>query len=75
VKGGKLHGLIGQKYYGWGYDSMVISYDRVTANKQFQAFSDSKFDVVCSSNVDQMASMWAAQDFTKTLPECDLLSQ
>jgi len=75
MKANKLHGLIGQKYYGWGYDSVVISYDRVTANKPFQAFSDSKFDVVCSSNVDQMASFWDSQDFTKPLAECDLLSK
>jgi len=75
MKAGKVHGLIGQKYYGWGYDSVGISFDRVTQNKQFQEFTDSKFDVVCPNNVDQMKSMWDAQDFTKTLPDCDLLNK
>lgn len=75
LKAGKVHGLIGQKYYGWGYDSVQMSYDRVNANRQFQSFTDSKFDVVCSNNVDQMKSMWDAKDFTKALPECDLLAR
>ncbi len=70
LQAGKVHGLIGQKYYGWGFDSIQMSYLRLKNNKPFQSFTDSKFDVVCANNAADVMDMWAKKDFTKDLPAC-----
>jgi ribose transport system substrate-binding protein len=67
MKGGYLVGLVGQKYWGWGYDTIQMLYDRVAKGKQFEDWVDSGMDIVTVKNVDAMAEAWATHDFTKPL--------
>jgi ribose transport system substrate-binding protein len=69
LKDGYVSGLVGQKYWGWGYDTVQMIYDNITAGKQFEDWTDSGMDIVTECNVDAMADMWASSDFTKTLPD------
>lgn len=68
LKDGLLHGLVGQKYWGWGYDSIQILYDYVVNNKSFPKWVDSGMDLVTEKNVDAMIRAWQTKDFTKPLP-------
>jgi len=68
VKDGMIYGLVGQKYWGWGYDSIQMMYDRVVHNKKFESFTNSGMDIVTAKNVDAMAEAWKNRDFTKPLP-------
>ncbi|HEY8426670.1 MAG TPA: sugar-binding protein [Limnochordales bacterium] len=68
LKDGLLHGLVGQKYWGWGYDSIQILYDYVVNNKTFPEWVDSGMDLVTANNVDAMIRAWETKDFTKPLP-------
>ena len=68
VKDGLLHGLVGQKYWGWGYDTVYMIYDRVVNGKEFAPFTDSGMDIVSLANVDAMAAAWENSDFTQPLP-------
>ena len=72
VQNGMVAGLIGQKYWGWGYDAVGILYDRVMDNKIFGDWTDSGIDVVCPNNVDEMMSMWQEVDFTQLLTPCKI---
>ena len=69
LKDGYLQGLVGQKYWGWGYDTVNMLYEHATNDKTYPAFSDSGMDIVTRCNVDVMAEMWAKSDFTQTLPD------
>ncbi len=70
---GYLSALLGQKYFGWGYDSVSIMYDYLTDGRDVDEFLDSGFDVVCPNNVEDMGAKWQAADFTTPLtPACDL---
>lgn len=70
---GYLSALIGQKYFGWGYDTVSLLYDHVTTGKTIDAFIDSGFDVVCPNNAADMRAKWQAADFRTPLsPECAL---
>jgi ribose transport system substrate-binding protein len=65
---GVVQGLIGQKYFGWGYDALGIIYDIVKHGKTYPAFVDSGFDLV--TTVDQanaFIAKWKSQNF-KTGP-------
>ena len=68
LKDGLLHGLVGQKYWGWGYDSIQILYDHVVHGKTFPDWVDSGMDLVTASNVDAMIRAWETKDFTQPLP-------
>ncbi len=68
MKAGYLAGLVGQKYWGWGYDTVQMIYDRIVSGKTYQSFTNSGMDIVTPKNVDVMAEMWANKDFTKPLP-------
>jgi ribose transport system substrate-binding protein len=73
VQQGYVSALIGQKYFGWGYDTVSLMYDHLTSNAAIDDFIDSGFDVVCSNNADQMSEHWQAADFSQPLmPACDL---
>jgi ribose transport system substrate-binding protein len=69
LKDGYVQGLVGQKYWGWGYDTVQMIYDYITKGKKFESWTDSGMDIVTKCNVDVMAGMWAASDFTKKLPD------
>jgi len=68
LKDGFLSGLVGQKYWGWGYDTVQMIYDKIVNGKSYGDFTNSGMDLVTAKNVDAMAMMWAATDFTRKLP-------
>ncbi len=68
LRDGYLDGLIGQKYWDWGYESVQMVYDYVTAGKRFPPFIDTGFDIVTRNNVDAMARAWETNDFSQPLP-------
>jgi ribose transport system substrate-binding protein len=70
---GFVSALVGQKYFGWGYDTVAQMYGYLTAGRQVEEFIDSGFDVVCPNNLAVMRANWDSADFTVPLaPECDL---
>ena len=69
LKDGYVQGLVGQKYWGWGYDTVQMIYDKIMSGKQFESWTDSGMDIVTKCNVEAMADMWATSDFTKPLPD------
>jgi ribose transport system substrate-binding protein len=72
IDANEIQAMIGQKYWGWGYDSVQILFDKITANKTFPAYIDTGFDIVCSDNVAAMEAEWVSHDFTLALPKCSL---
>jgi ribose transport system substrate-binding protein len=69
LQDGLLYGLVGQKYWGWGYDTTQMIYDYIVNGAQFEPFTNSGMDIVTANNVEAMAEAWETQDFTKPLPE------
>ena len=68
VQDGLLHGLVGQKYWGWGYDTVYMLYDHVMNGTTFPSWTDSGMDIVSINNVEAMAAAWENADFTQPLP-------
>lgn len=68
LRDGYLTALIGQKYWGWGYDSVQILYDRIVAGQDFPPFIDTGTDIVTANNVDAMIRAWETNDFQTPLP-------
>lgn len=68
LKEGLLVGLVGQKYWGWGYDTIQMLFDYVVNKKEFPSWTDSGMDIVTIHNVDAMIEAWEKKDFTKPLP-------
>jgi ribose transport system substrate-binding protein len=68
VKDGLLHGLVGQKYWGWGYDTVHMIYNKIVNGAEFESFTNSGMDIVTPANSDAMATAWETQDFTQQLP-------
>jgi ribose transport system substrate-binding protein len=61
---GTVQGLIGQKYFGWGYDAVGILYDIVRFGLTVPPFVDSGFDLVTTTEqAEQLIDMWTRQDF------------
>ena len=73
MKKGMLQGLVGQKYWGWGYDTVQMIYDHIVKGKAFETWTDSGMDIVGPDNVDAMMKMWETSDFTKPLPKTKML--
>ena len=46
LENGTVQGLIGQKYFGWGYDGIGIMYDHVVNGIALPPFIDSGFDLL-----------------------------
>lgn len=69
LKDSYVHGLVGQKYWGWGYDTVQMIYDYIVKGTRYEDWTDSGMDIVTECNVDVMADMWATSDFTKVLPD------
>lgn len=71
MKQGYVSALLGQKYFGWGYDTVSLMYDHLTQGSEVSGFIDSGFDVVCPNNVEDMSTKWQAADFRTALsPAC-----
>jgi len=58
LKAGKVQVLLGQKYFGWGSETVKMLYDIVHGNKPATAIVDSGVDVVTKDNVDQYIADW-----------------
>ncbi len=69
LRDGYLVGLVGQKYWGWGYETVRILYEHIILGKQFPPFLDSGMDIVTRSNVDAMLRAWETGDFSRPLPD------
>jgi ribose transport system substrate-binding protein len=69
LKDGYLSGLVGQKYWEWGYDTIQILYDHVINGRSFPSFYNSGINVVTARNVDAMLQAWENGDFGQTLPD------
>jgi ribose transport system substrate-binding protein len=70
---GYISALLGQKYFGWGYDTVSLMYEHLTTGRRVSDFIDSGYDVVCPNNAEVMATRWESGDFSEPLrPECDL---
>ncbi|MEI7768960.1 MAG: sugar-binding protein [Chloroflexales bacterium] len=68
LRDGYLTALIGQKYWGWGYESIQIVYDRIVYGKAYPSFIDTGLDIVTAHNVDAMIRAWDSNDFQTPLP-------
>lgn len=68
LRDGYLSGLIDQKNWGWGYDTIQLVYDHVIGGRQFPAFTDSGFNIITQNNVEAMLRAWDTNDFSRPLP-------
>jgi ribose transport system substrate-binding protein len=69
LEDGYLQGLVGQKYWGWGYDTVQMIYDYIAKGTRYDDWTDSGMDLVTECNVEVMAEAWATSDFTTPLPD------
>jgi ribose transport system substrate-binding protein len=58
IKAGKAQVLIGQKYFGWGSETVKLLYDAVKGKYPAQKIIDSGVDVVTAKNVDDYIAQW-----------------
>jgi ribose transport system substrate-binding protein len=58
VKAGKAHVLLGQKYFGWGSESIKLLYQIVHGQRPADPIIDSGVDVVTIDNVDEYMASW-----------------
>lgn len=73
VSQGYVSALLGQKYFGWGQETVALMVDHVTTGREVDDFIDSGFDLVCAENSSEMMGKWQARDFSSALTaECDL---
>jgi len=68
LRDGYLSGLIDQKNWFWGYETIQIAYDHIINNKEFPAFVDLGYNIITKNNVDAMLEAWKTNDFSKPLP-------
>lgn len=68
LREGYLTALIGQKYWGWGYDSIQILYDTIVHGRAVPTFIDTGIDIVTNNNVEAMIRAWETNDFQSPLP-------
>jgi ribose transport system substrate-binding protein len=58
LREGKVHVLLGQKYFGWGSQPVKLLYDIKQGKMPATPIIDSGVDVVTKQNVDQYAEQW-----------------
>ena len=58
IKAGKAHVLIGQKYFGWGSETVKLLRDYINGKKPATTIIDSGVDVVTAKNVDEYMTLW-----------------
>ncbi|MBS1245422.1 MAG: putative transporter substrate binding protein [Chloroflexi bacterium] len=69
LRDGYLSALIGQKYWGWGADSIQMLYDHLLYGRTFGQFTNPDVDIVTTSNVQAMLNAWKNNDFSRPLPD------
>ncbi len=65
--------LLGQKYWGWGYDTIGMLFDIAVNKKTFAPFTDSGVDVICANNVKAYELAWTSNNFSVPLAKCSLI--
>ncbi|MDX2077586.1 MAG: substrate-binding domain-containing protein [bacterium] len=65
---GYLQGLVGQKYWGWGYDTVQMLYEHVFDGVVFDEFTNSGMDIITMNNVGAMITAWENNNFSEALP-------
>lgn len=66
IKAGKAHVLVGQKYFGWGAESIQLLYDAVKHGKRpANPIIDSGVDIVTARNVDDYMALWKKMESGK----------
>ncbi|AUX20960.1 sugar-binding protein [Sorangium cellulosum] len=73
MRAGYVDVLLGQKVFGWGYDTVLLAYDMVTIHRQVNDFTDAGWYVVCPNNLDEFERNTRAMDYRTPLPACSLL--
>lgn len=64
LENGTVQGLIGQKYFGWGYDGIGIMYDHVVHGIELPPFIDSGYDLLTTpEQATEFAKKWETQNF------------
>jgi ribose transport system substrate-binding protein len=58
IKSGKAQVLIGQKYFGWGSETVKLLRDYINGKKPATTVIDSGVDVVTAKNVDEYMALW-----------------
>jgi ribose transport system substrate-binding protein len=58
IKSGKAHVLIGQKYFGWGSETVKLLRDAIKGQRPANPIIDSGIDVVTAKNVDEYIAKW-----------------
>ena len=58
VRAGKVQVLIGQKYFGWGSETVKLLRDYIKGAKPASTIIDSGVDVVTAKNVDEYTERW-----------------
>jgi ribose transport system substrate-binding protein len=58
IKAGKVQVLIGQKYFGWGSETVKLLRDYIKGTKPAMTIIDSGVDVVTAKNVDDYMALW-----------------
>jgi len=62
LKAGKVQVLLGQKYFGWGSESVRLLAGIKAGNPPASAIIDSGVDVVTAANVDDYVIKWKAME-------------
>ena len=60
LREGKVQVLLGQKYFGWGSESVKLLNDIKNGKKPASPIIDSGVDVVTKDNVEEYAKLWKA---------------
>ena len=58
MRAGKVHVLLGQKYFGWGSEAVKLLYDLKQGKNPPATIIDSGVDVVTKENVEDYAAKW-----------------
>jgi ribose transport system substrate-binding protein len=58
LREGKVHVLLGQKYFGWGSETVKLLHQIKNGQMPTSKIIDSGVDVVTKENVDQYAELW-----------------
>jgi ribose transport system substrate-binding protein len=62
LKAGKVQVLLGQKYFGWGGESVRLLHEIVNGKRPANPIIDSGVDVVTADNVEAYLKMWKTME-------------
>src|SRR4029450_4478767 len=65
LRDGKVQVLLGQKYFGWGSESVQLLYNIKNGKPPAAPIIDSGVDVVTRDNVEQYAQLWKQMESGK----------